>query len=96
MVYEKASEMTKIYIVSAFSMEPYSDYGDYAVKAFTSKEKAEKFIEENDQVYGGGYFKWEESTDTDIPCDESDEDAVYEYGWKYSSLIQEIELVEDK
>ena len=96
MVYEKASEMTKIYIVSAFSMEPYSDYGNFAVKSFTSKEAAEKFIEENDQVYGGGYFKWDESTDTDIPCDEFDEDAVYEYGWKYSSLVSEIELVEDK
>ena len=88
--------MTKIYVVTAFSMEPYSDSGDWPVKAFTSKEKAEQFLETNDQVYDAGYFKWDESTDSDIPCDETDEDAYYEYGWKYSSLIQEIELVEDK
>lgn len=85
--------MTKIYVVTAFSMEP--DSGDWPEKAFTSKEKAEKFLEENDQVYGDGYFKWDESTDTDIPCDETDEDVYYEYGWKYSSYIQEIELVDD-
>jgi len=87
--------MTKIYVVSAFSMEPYSDYGDHPRKAFTSKEAAEKFLEENDQVYGAGYFKWDESTETDIPCDENDEDSIYEYGWKYSSYIEEIELVEE-
>ena len=86
--------MTKIYIVSAFSMEPYSESGDWAVKAFSSKEQAMQFIETNDQVYGGGYFKWDESTETDVSCAETDEDAVYEYGWKYSSYISEIELVD--
>ena len=87
--------MTKIYIVSAFSMEPYSAYSDRTIKAFTSKEAAMQFLEENNQVYGRGYFKWDESTDTDIPCDEIDEDAYYDYGWKYSRYVQEIELVED-
>ena len=85
--------MTKIYIVTAFSMEPYT-VGSVPMKAFSSKEQAEQFLEENDQVYDSGYFKWDESTDKDVPCDETDEDAVYEYGWKYNSYVQEIELVE--
>jgi hypothetical protein len=77
-------------------MEPYSNYGDYPVKAFTSKEAAEKFLEENNQVYDAGYFRWDETTDTCVPCDENDEDAVYEYGWKHLSRVKEIELVGDK
>lgn len=86
--------MTKIYIVSVISMEPYSDLGNGPAKAFTSKQAAEKFIKENDRVYGEGYFKWDEKTNTDIPCDEGDEEAIYEYGWSYSNYIDEIELVE--
>ena len=87
--------MTKIYIVSSFSMEPYSDYGGRPMKAFTSKEAAERFVIEHDEVYGEGFYKWDEETETEVPCDESDEDAVYYYGWKYSSYIQAVELVED-
>lgn len=87
--------MTKIYIVSAFSMEPYSDYGGGPTKAFSTKEAAEKYLETHDGVYDEGYFKWDEETETEIPCDKDDEDANYEYGWKYSSYIQEIELVEE-
>ena len=87
--------MSKIYLVSAFSMEPYSDYGDGPVKAFITREAAERYIEAHDDVYDQGYFKWDESTETDVPCDETDEDAHYEYGWKYSSYIQEIKLVDE-
>lgn len=87
--------MTKIYIVSSFTMEPYNDYGNHPEKAFSSKEAAKKFIAENDQVYDEGYYKWDEETKIDVPCDESDEDAVYNYGWKYSTYIQAVELIED-
>lgn len=87
--------MTKIYLVSAFSMEPYSDYGDGPDIAFKTKEAAEKYVETYNGVYDEGYYKWDEETQTETPCDPIDEDAQYEYGWKYSSYIQEIELVEE-
>lgn len=86
--------MTKIYIVSSFTMEPYSDYGNRPEKAFTSKEAAKQFVAEHYEIYDEGYYKWDEETETDVPCDASDEDAVYNYGWKYSSYIQAVELVE--
>lgn len=86
--------MTKIYLVSAFSMEPYSDYDSGPVKAFRTKEAAERYLEMHDGVYNEGYYKWDKETQTEIPCEETDEDACYEYGWKYGSYIQEIELVE--
>lgn len=86
--------MTKIYLVSAFSMKPYSDYGDAPAIAFSTKEAAERYIKTHNGVYDQGYFKWDEATETEIPCDETDEDAVFEYGWKYSNYIREIELVE--
>lgn len=87
--------MSKIYIVSAFSMEPYSDYGGGPEKAFSTKEAAEKYLDMHDGVYDAGYYKWDEATETRIQSDETDKDAYYEYGWKYSSYIQEIELVEE-
>ena len=87
--------MTKIYLVSAFSMEPYSDYGDDPVKAFSTKDAAELYIETHDCVYDEGYYKWDKTTETEVPCDETDEDAFYEYGWKYSSYVAEIELVDE-
>ena len=86
-------KMTKIYVVSSFSMEPYSDYSESPCKAFKTKKAAEKFVKENDGVYDEGYFRCDD--ETEIPCDENDEDAVYEYGWKYSSFIQEIELMDE-
>ena len=86
--------MTKIYIVSAIHMEPYSDYGSGPAKAFLSEENAEKFIKENDKVYDEGYFRWDEKTDTNIQCYEFDDGAIYEYGWAYGTFIQEIELVD--
>ena len=86
--------MTKIYIVSSFTMEPYSDYGNRPEKAFTSKEAAKQFVAEHYEVYDEGYYKWDEETETDVPCDESHEDAIYNYGWKYSSYIEAIELIE--
>lgn len=86
--------MAKIFLVSVIDMEPYSDYGNGPHKAFKTKEAAETFIKENDEVYEQGYFKWDAVAETDVPCDESDEDAWYQYGWKYSSYIQEIELVD--
>lgn len=88
------TDMTKIFLVSVIDMEPYSDYSGGPSLAFTSKEKAEKFIKDHDQVYGEGYFKWDEKTEEDIPCSADAEDAIYEHGWKYSSYIDEIELVE--
>lgn len=87
--------MKKIYVVSSFSMEPYSDYGDYPSKAFFAKEAAERFIANNDGVYDEGFFRWDKETETDVPCDENHPDAIYEYGWRYSSYISEIELVEE-
>ena len=87
--------MTKIYLVSAFSMEPYSDYGDGPVKAFKTKTEAERYIEAHDDVYDQGYYKWDETLEHNVSCDETDEDAFYEYGWKYSSYVAEIELVDE-
>ena len=86
--------MTKIYLVSSFSMEPYSDYGSGPAKAFKTKEAAEKYIEAHSGVYDQGYFKWDEATETEVTCDETDEDAFYRYGWAYSSYIREIELMD--
>lgn len=86
--------MTTIYLVSAFSMEPYNNYDDGPVKAFNTREAAKRYIEMHDGVYDEGYFKWDEETQTEIPCEDTDEDAQYEYGWKYSSYVQEIELVD--
>lgn len=85
--------MTKIYIVTAIDMEPYSNY-DGPSLAFKSKEAAETYIKTHDKVYDAGYFRWDEESETEIPCDENDEDATYSYGWKYSSYIQEIDLIE--
>lgn len=87
--------MTSIYIVSAFDMEPYSNY-DAPARAFYSREEAERYIQTHTEVYDAGYYRWDETTETEVSCDENDEDAVYSYGWKYSSLIQEIELVESE
>lgn len=44
------TKSTKIYIVSAFSMEPYSD-GQWPVKGFYTREEAAAFIESNPEVY---------------------------------------------
>ena len=88
--------MAKIFLVSIIGMEPYTDYGSGPSKAFMTKEAAEKFIKEHDQVYDEGYFRWDDDTNTRIPCDENDDEAAFEYGWKYSTHIDEIELVEDK
>lgn len=87
--------MSKIYLVSAIDMEPYSDYGSGPAIAFITREAAERYIETHDGVYDERYYKWDEATETEVPCDENDEDAQYEYGWKYSSYIQEIELVDE-
>ena len=83
--------MTRIYIVTAIDMEPYSA----PARAFYSREEAERYIKTHDKVYDAGYFRWDEETQTEVPCDENDDDATYSYGWKYSSYIQEIELVEE-
>lgn len=85
--------MSKIYVVSAFSMEPYSHY-DWPAVAFKSKEQAEKFVKENNKVYGEGYIRWDEEFGTEVPCDKDHEDAEFTYGWKYSSYITEVELKE--
>ena len=41
---------TKIYIVSAMSMEPYESY-TYPSKAFYSREEAEEFIKAHPDIY---------------------------------------------
>jgi len=68
---------TKIYIVSAFSMEPYSETGFSPRKAFYTRKEAEEFVKNHPDTY-------------DADPEEHD------YGWAYSTYIQEITLEGEK
>lgn len=86
--------MSKVYIVESFSLEPYENYSR-PVKAFKTKQQAEEFVKQHSGRYGEGYFRWDETLEEEIPCDENHEDAEFNHGWAYSSYISTVELVEE-
>lgn len=63
---------TKIYVVSAMSMEPYESHF-HPSKAFYSRKEAEEFIKAHPDTYDA-------------------DPEEYDYGWAYSTHIQEITL----
>ena len=86
--------MPKVYIVESFSLEPYS-HDTRPAKAFKTKQQAEEFLKQHRGRYDEGYFRWDETLEEELPCEEDHEDAEFNHGWAYSSYINSVELVED-